>query len=101
MAKFKVLFSNFKVSTMVEHGTLAFFLNGVQIIAARDSIDSKDMVLTIGEHEYQWQVNGNQDVTRYSIRLLSNGVSIPQTGVGPRVLKGGNIDFSGGTFTIN
>ena len=100
MAKFKVLSSNFKVSTMVEHGTLAFFLNGEQIIAARDSIDSKDMVLEPGEYEYQWQVNGTRNITRYSIRLLLNGTSIPKTGVGPRVLNGGDTDFSGGTITI-
>ncbi|KQS31031.1 hypothetical protein [Dyadobacter sp. Leaf189] len=101
MAQFKILSSNFHVSTMVEHGTLAFFLDGKQIISARDSIDTKEMILDKGKHEYQWQVNGKDNLTRYSIRMTSNGVSIPGTGVGRRTLKGGDTDFSGGDFQIS
>ncbi|WP_031526585.1 hypothetical protein [Dyadobacter crusticola] len=101
MAQFKILSSNFYVSTMVEHGTLAFFLDGNQIISARDSIDTKEMILDKGKHEYQWQVNGKDNLTRYSVRMTSNGVSVPGTGVGPRTLKGGDTDFSGGEFHIS
>ncbi|KAA0991908.1 hypothetical protein [Dyadobacter aurulentus] len=98
MARFKTLSSNFYISTMVEHGTLTFFLDGNQIISARDSIDSKEMIIESGGHEYQWQVNGKDGLTRYSIRMTNNGVAVPGTGVGPRTLKGGDTDFSGGEF---
>jgi hypothetical protein len=101
MAQFKILSSNFHVSTMVEHGTLTFFLDGNQIVSARDSIDSKTMILETGRHEYQWQVNGKDNLTRYSIRMTNNGISVPGTGVGPRTLKGGDTDFSGGEFQVS
>lgn len=101
MAQFKILSSNFKISTMVEHGTLAFFLNGERIIAARDSIDSKNMVLAPGKYEYQWQVNGTDGLTHYSIRLMLDGKGVPKTGVGPRVLNGGDTDFGGGIINVD
>jgi hypothetical protein len=101
MPQFKILAANFHVSTMVEHGTLAFFLDGSQIITARNSIDTKVMNLQAGKHTYQWQVNGKDNLTRYSIRMTSNGVAVPGTGVGPRTLKGGDTDFSGGEFQVN
>lgn len=85
---------------MVEHGTLAFFLDGVSIIQDRDVISRKDMVLAPGPHQYQWQVNGTQGQTRYSIRLLLNGVPIPGTGRGPRVLQNDNNDLGGGSFNV-
>ncbi|QRR01268.1 hypothetical protein [Dyadobacter sandarakinus] len=101
MARFRNLSSNFRVSTMVEEGTLTFFLDGTAVISARDSIDSIERVLPAGNHEYQWQVNGKDGITRYSVRVTSNGVPVPGSNVSPRTLKGGDTDFSGGEFQVN
>ena len=92
---------NFTVSTMVEQGTLAFFLDGVRIIESRDEKVQQEKELSPGTHEYQWQVNGQRDVTRYSVRLLRNGKSIPGTGIGPRTLKDGDTDFDGDSFDMD
>jgi hypothetical protein len=100
MASFQTLQANFSISTMVEHGTLTFFLDGVAIIQDRDALSRKDIVLAPGQHEYQWQVNGTQGLTRYSIRLLQNGTPIPNTGRGPRVLQNGDVDSGGRTFNV-
>jgi hypothetical protein len=100
MAKFKTLTSNFTVSTMVENGALTFFLDGNPIIQGSDSIDRKDMILSPGQHQFQWQVNGQQGLTRYSIRISVNGVPLPATGVGPKFLNSGNIDFAGDNFNV-
>ena len=86
---------------MVEQGTLTFFLDGDPIIKSRDEKAQEDSVLSPGTHEYQWQVNGQRDVTRYSVRLMRNGKSIPGTGIGPRTLKDGDTDFDGGNFDID
>jgi hypothetical protein len=100
MPQFKTLSANFTVSTMIEHGKLSFFLDGTKLFDSEDEIVRRDMVLSPGEHSYQWQVNGIKGVTRYSIRLLRNGTPIPGTGIGPKVLKNGDTDFNAGTFTI-
>ncbi len=100
MAKFTTLTANFRVSTMVEHGTLTFWINGEAIIQARDSIDIREIALPPGEYEYQWQVNGTQGFTRYSVRLSQNGVLFSGTGVGPKKLNNGSVDFDAGIITI-
>jgi hypothetical protein len=101
MASFSVLQSNFTVSTMVEHGTLAFFLDGVKLFGAENFTANNKIVLSPGPHSYQWQVNGQRGVTRYSIRLMLNGKSIPATAIGPRILPNdSDIDFSAGNFTV-
>lgn len=101
MARFLVLESNFTVSTMVEHGTLAFFLDGVEKFSGTDFTANNKMVLSPGQHSYQWQVNGQTGVTRYSIRLMLNGKSIPASAVGPRVLpNGSSTDFNADNFTV-
>lgn len=96
-----LLAPNFTVNTMVEGGTLAFFLDGVRIIESRNEKAQEERALSSGTHEYQWQVNGQRDVTRYSVRLLRNGKSIPGTGIGPRTLKDGDTDFDGGNFDMD
>ena len=101
MPKFTTLNANFRVSTMVEHGTLTFWINEETIIQARDSIDVREIALPSGEYEYQWQVNGTQGLTRYSIRLSQNGALISGTGIGPKKLNNGNTDFGGGILTIS
>lgn len=96
-----LLAPNFTVSTMVENGTLTFFLDNDPIIESRDEKAQQERALSPGTHEYQWQVNGQRDSTRYSVRLLRNGKSIPGTGIGPRTLKDGDTDFDGGIFDID
>lgn len=100
MAQFRTLTPNFTVSTMVEHGALSFFLDDELKFSGTDFQNSQKMVLEPGDHTFQWQVNGQQEITRYSIRLLLNGTPIPATAVGPRTLQSGNTDFDGGTFTV-
>ena len=103
MAQFKTLTANFTVSTMVEHGTLAFFLDDDPNpkFSGTDFTANNKMVLSPGEHSYQWQVNGKRGITRYSIRLLLNGTPIPATSIGPRTLQNGDTDFDGGPFTVS
>lgn len=100
MANFKTLEANFKVSIMVEHGAIAFFLNGEEIFSGKNTISRLEKVLPPGDYNYQWQINGKKGVTNYSIRIMLNGNFLPSSGVGPRKLKSGDIDLNGDNFKV-
>lgn len=103
MAKFLNLQANVTISVMVENGSLTFFWGDTNkvIIDNADFTTSQQLALPPGQYPFQWRVDGQSGITRYSIRVMINGKIVPGTSIGPRVLDGGNnSNFGGGVINI-